>query len=230
MVKKDLRRERELLRVSENRKFILETAESIFARKGYRQTTMDDIAEETQFSKATLYRYFRSKSDIFSEVILNTFQEARSELQKIQKRQNSTETKLREVIRYMLSYYRCKENITHIFFVEPTLMQKIMKIDISDHVALSGKEQTIPKDYVEIVIAIRQTITEIIEEGINSGDFRAVDPHEACTVFSSLLRGYHFQWTTINDDYSVEESAKLLLDYFLIGIRTSKKCEKGERI
>ncbi len=198
MAKQDLRKHRELLRVSENRKFILETAESIFARKGFRQTTVDDIAEETQFSKATLYRYFKSKSDIFSEVILNTFQEARNELRKIQKKQNEAEVKLHAVIRYMLTYYRRKENITRIFFVEPALLQKIMKIDISDHVVPAGKKQSIPEDYMEIVIAMRQTLTEIIREGIDSGDFRPVDPEEACMVFSSLLRGFHFQWTTIN--------------------------------
>lgn len=230
MKKNDLRKERERSRLAENRKFILETAESIFARKGYRQTSVDDIAEETQFSKATLYRYFKSKSDIFSEVIQNTFQEARHELLKIQKKRNSTEAKLKELICYMLSYYRRKENITRIFFVEPQLMQRIMKIDISDHLAPHGKKQSIPEDYMKIVMAMRRTISEIIAEGINSGDFRPVDPDEACDVFSALLRGFHFKWVTIDDDYLVEESAELLLNYFLNGIRNVNIRDKGEKL
>jgi len=230
MKKNDLRIERERSRLAENRKFMLDTAESIFARKGYRQTSVDDIAEETQFSKATLYRYFRSKSDIFSEVIQNTFLEARNELLKIQKKQKNTESKLKELICYMLSYYRRKENIARIFFVEPALMQKIMKIDISDHVTHSEEKQSIPEDYLEIVLAMRQTIAEIIQEGIEAGEFRSTDPQEACVVFSSLLRGFHFQWVTIHNNYSVEESAELLLDYFLNGIRKSEKREKGEQI
>jgi AcrR family transcriptional regulator len=229
MKKKDLRKEREQLRLAENRKFILTTAESIFARKGYRQTSVDDIAEETQFSKATLYRYFQSKSDIFSQVIQNSFREAELELTKIQKKSIGTESKLKELICYLLSYYRRKENITRIFFVEPDLMQKILKIDISDHVVPHGKKQSIPKDYMEIVLAMRRTIAEIIAEGIESGDFRPVDPAEACSVFSSLLRGFHFQWVTIHADYQVEESAELLLDYFLHGIRISSTQDKGDK-
>jgi AcrR family transcriptional regulator len=230
MKKKDLRKEREQQRLAENRKFILEAAESIFASKGYRQTSVDDIAEETQFSKATLYRYFKSKSDIFSQVIQNSFQEARNELLKIKKKQRSTESKLKDVICYLLTYYRRKENIARIFFVEPSLMQKILKIDISDHVSPHGEKQSIPEDYMEIVLAMRQTITEILDEGIKAGDFRQVDPHEASTVFSSLIRGFHFQWTAIHIDYAVEESAELLLDYFLNGMRISSTQDKGDTV
>lgn len=230
MKKKDLRQERKRLRLEENRKFILGTAESIFARKGYRQTSVDDIAEETQFSKATLYRYFRSKSDIFSEVIHSSFQEASNEILKIRKKHKSTESKLKDVVCYLLTYYRRKENIARIFFVEPDLMQKILKIDIVDHVVPHGKKQSIPEDYMEIVLTMRQSIAEILDEGIQSGDFRQVDPQEACTVFSSLLRGFHFQWTSINDDYAVEESAELLLDYFLNGIRKRDLQNKGEKL
>ena len=107
-------------------------------------------------------------------------------------------------------------------------MQKILKIDIGDHISPHGKKQNIPEDYMEIVLAMRQTIAEILDEGIQSGDFRQVDPQAACNVFSALLRGFHFQWTTINDDYEVEESAELLLDYFLNGIRISSTQEKGD--
>ena len=59
----DLRKERERQRREEYKETILHAAESIIVRKGYRATTMDDIAREAQFSKATLYNYFRSKGD-----------------------------------------------------------------------------------------------------------------------------------------------------------------------
>ena len=65
MRKRDLRIERKRHRREENRIFILKAAESIFAKKGYSFTTVDDIAEEAQFSKATIYQYFKSKVDIF---------------------------------------------------------------------------------------------------------------------------------------------------------------------
>jgi len=71
MKKRDLRIERKRHRREENKIFILKAAEFIFAKKGYSFATMDDIAEEAQFSKATIYQYFNSKGEIFFEIILN---------------------------------------------------------------------------------------------------------------------------------------------------------------
>jgi TetR/AcrR family transcriptional regulator len=47
---------------------ILEAAEEVFRRKGYQATTMDEVAEEAEFSKGTLYLYFGSKFALFSEL------------------------------------------------------------------------------------------------------------------------------------------------------------------
>ena len=41
-----------------NRQNILEAAERLFAEKGVRQTTMDDIAKAADYSKSTVYVYF----------------------------------------------------------------------------------------------------------------------------------------------------------------------------
>jgi len=45
--------------------FILERSESIFIRKGYRNTSMDHVARACEISKPTLYRYFDSKYELF---------------------------------------------------------------------------------------------------------------------------------------------------------------------
>ncbi len=59
------RKEREKER---KRAQILEAAEAVFRRKGYQATTMDEVAEEAEFSKGTLYLYFGSKFALFGEL------------------------------------------------------------------------------------------------------------------------------------------------------------------
>ncbi len=44
---------------------ILEAAVSVFSRKGYRDTAVDDIASESQTSKGGVYFYFPNKQAIF---------------------------------------------------------------------------------------------------------------------------------------------------------------------
>jgi AcrR family transcriptional regulator len=69
------------------KKRILEAANAEFARKGYRKTTMSDIAKTLGVSKGAVYQYFSSKEaligavgDSFVEsVIINEFSVSRNE-------------------------------------------------------------------------------------------------------------------------------------------------------
>jgi AcrR family transcriptional regulator len=49
---------------------IITVAEEIFFSKGFTKTTMDDIATELEFTKPALYRYFKSKDDLYFAVVL----------------------------------------------------------------------------------------------------------------------------------------------------------------
>lgn len=51
--------------VQARRAQILEAAEACFSRRGLRDTTMQDIANEAGVSYGVLYRYFPSKGDLF---------------------------------------------------------------------------------------------------------------------------------------------------------------------
>ncbi len=53
---------------SEARARIVEAAKRLFMTKGYRRTTMDDIADSLGVSKGALYLYFRSKIDVLREI------------------------------------------------------------------------------------------------------------------------------------------------------------------
>ena len=57
------------LRKEQHRQEILHTAEQVFARQGFHNTTMETVADECGWSKGTLYLYFNSKEDLFFSVI-----------------------------------------------------------------------------------------------------------------------------------------------------------------
>nr|BFE36100.1 TetR/AcrR family transcriptional regulator [Actinomadura rugatobispora] len=52
---------------------LLEIAACIFARKGYKSTRLQDIADEFGVLKGSLYHYIRSKDDLLFEVIRSVF-------------------------------------------------------------------------------------------------------------------------------------------------------------
>jgi AcrR family transcriptional regulator len=51
------------------KKKILAAGREVMSRKGYRATTMDDIAEYIGVSKTTLYLYFRNKDELVIEIV-----------------------------------------------------------------------------------------------------------------------------------------------------------------
>ncbi|MFM1652943.1 TetR/AcrR family transcriptional regulator [Brevibacillus sp. B_LB10_24] len=54
---------------------ILSTAKRLFEEQGIQQTSINDIARECKISKATFYKYFKSKETIISDILLLTEQE-----------------------------------------------------------------------------------------------------------------------------------------------------------
>jgi AcrR family transcriptional regulator len=48
---------------------IIDAAERVFFSKGYDKATMDDVAKEAEFSKRTVYVYFRSKEQIYFDIM-----------------------------------------------------------------------------------------------------------------------------------------------------------------
>lgn len=49
---------------------IIEAAERVFFSKGYSTSTMDDVAKEAEFSKRTVYVYFKSKEQLYFEIMI----------------------------------------------------------------------------------------------------------------------------------------------------------------
>lgn len=57
-------------RIRFNKTNILETAKKLFLEKGVEQTTVADIAKIADYSKSTIYVYFKSKEDIYHHILL----------------------------------------------------------------------------------------------------------------------------------------------------------------
>src|ERR1700704_6531997 len=48
---------------------ILDAARKVFSKRGFRDTTVDDIAAAAGLAKATVYQYFPSKQEIYLEAL-----------------------------------------------------------------------------------------------------------------------------------------------------------------
>ncbi len=86
------RKEREKL---ERRNAIIVSAEKIFFKEGIENASMEQIAQEAELSKGTLYLYFKSKEELYHIIILRGFIELRKRLREAT--QDETATGLQHV-------------------------------------------------------------------------------------------------------------------------------------
>jgi len=62
------RNRRKELEYQLRREFIVEVAQKLFYKHGYENVTLNQVAKQADYTKATLYTYIRSKEDLYMEV------------------------------------------------------------------------------------------------------------------------------------------------------------------
>jgi TetR/AcrR family transcriptional regulator, regulator of autoinduction and epiphytic fitness len=61
---------------------LLEAALTVFARHGYRKTSMDDVAQAAGVSRQGLYLHFETKEDLFRAAVLHAIHAAHAEVER----------------------------------------------------------------------------------------------------------------------------------------------------
>jgi AcrR family transcriptional regulator len=78
---------------------ILEVATALFARQGYRETNLGQIADELGFRRQAVYHYFRAKDDILYELIADAGEMMTSSARPIFDADRRPDAKLADLVR-----------------------------------------------------------------------------------------------------------------------------------
>jgi len=190
--------------VSEERKNqILEAAITVFARLGFQQTRMDDIAQEVGLSKGALYLYYKSKDAIIAALLKYFF------AQEFQRLQAFIASDRQESIHEQLM------TLTHQLAEAMHWMAKLMPIAFEFY-AIAGRDKEVRHFLKEYYTSYRTELARLIQRGIERSEFRPIDPEAAATTLTALFEGLALlffvdplahQWAE-----QTETSVRLLLD------------------
>ncbi|MEW6553429.1 MAG: TetR/AcrR family transcriptional regulator [Actinomycetota bacterium] len=138
---------------------ILAAARELFFEKGYR-TTMEEIAARAELSKGTLYLYFNSKDELYISVIMEGFRILEERIDGALKGVKGAERRVKAV--YYAFIDHCLENREYFRITQYFLTEDARRNTSGELVATvnrySGK--------------ILERGADIIQEGIDAGDFR----------------------------------------------------------
>lgn len=97
---------------------ILETAQDIFARKGYRDTAMDEIASAAETSKGGLYFHFPNKQTIFTALLNQMAALLLSRVEQAMSNESDLTKKGDAALQTVLHTFGSHPRLTRLFLIE----------------------------------------------------------------------------------------------------------------
>jgi AcrR family transcriptional regulator len=186
----DKRSARERERFRTNREAILHAAEAVVCRKGMSAASMDEVAAEAGFSKATLYRYVRGKGELVFELLIHFMEDLEVRLKSIASGPGDPSAKLLAVLREIILFQAEKENLSRVFVLDASFL-RIMRVVVSEEgKSASQQEQAFLLRLRDARQAVLDVGEDLIREGISAGVFRPLDVNIAVFYLGAVVQGY----------------------------------------
>lgn len=191
--------------IGDKRAAILRAAISVFARCGYFNSKVADIAREAGVADGTVYLYFKSKEEILHSIFDRSVEEALGAARKRVARLSDPREKLRQIAHMHLERLGADRDLAVVFQVELRGSTKFM-------------EEFSAAGFAEYLALIRSTF----EEGQRAGLFRAdLNARVVAKVLFGALDEMATNWILSKRRYKLAPMADQVLDIFLNGVRAT---------
>jgi AcrR family transcriptional regulator len=150
---------------------ILTGALEVFKSKGLDGATMDEIAQKSDFGKATLYYYFHSKEEVFAAILEDGWKKLWASLELVIAGNDSPRQTFINVLLKIAENARNRPGLYEFLFNAPKV--------------ITFEEQPW-KRYQERMYG---TIQVLLEDGIKSGEFPNINPQLLFKAMGGLFMG-----------------------------------------
>ncbi|MQA81835.1 MAG: TetR family transcriptional regulator [Streptosporangiales bacterium] len=180
---------------------LLDAATKLFSEHGYERTTVRMIANEMGVQSGSLYSHIKSKEEVLRRIVIACAESLMVRVEDARDRSETPEERLRAMCRAHMRVQQEEKAAVTIYFDE------WHKLD----------EES--REYiVELRRRYEQELAEVVEEGIERGDFGPVDVRGAVLVILSALN-WAYTWYRPDGRLSPEEIADLFVDVIVEGLR-----------
>ncbi|MGH9366605.1 MAG: TetR/AcrR family transcriptional regulator [Thermoanaerobaculia bacterium] len=185
------------VKTDEKQEEILEAASRVFAAKDFHEVLIDEIAEVGGIGKGTVYRYFRTKEDLYFATILRGLDRLDGALSAALPKEASPARRLGRIAREIISF----------FWHQRSLLMLLYR----DERNLRARRRGLRERHDRLV----RLVQEAIVEGIERREFRGVDPYTAAEMFLGMIRGINI---FRRDEDTVEGLVSEIVGVFTRGV------------
>ena len=184
------------------REEILKAAQRLFAHFGLKKITTDDIAREARVSKATIYKLYKNKAEIFDEVVRVESEQLLSLIQAAVDAETTCVGKFR----------------AHLL----TKMSKVRELINFYHVTQEGNNEFWPhiaEARRSFMTAEKALVTGILEQGNKSGELDVTNMELVAHMIVVSLRSQEYEWAIEGLQTPLDRYVDFMLEVMLNGIR-----------
>jgi len=185
------------------RREIADKAMPVFAKEGFHDANLSKIAELCGFGRTTIYKYFKSKDDIFAYVLEGIFERLDAEAATILGGDSSDAVaKLSALMGSMVRDSRDDRN------------RMLILIDLI--LRLRREEISVASGVRERLATLEAYFERVLAAGMASGELRQCDPAALAAAIFSLVESFVLQYA-LSDTFSYAEAMKAA-DHLLRGL------------
>jgi TetR/AcrR family transcriptional repressor of mexJK operon len=175
---------------------ILQAARRRFAAYSYSKVTMDEIAEDIGMAKASLYYYFPTKEAIFRSVVQHEQEEFLARAKEVFAHNGSADNKMIEYVQLRL---KLTERLSNLSQIHQQAWHEVKPIF-----------NELFKTFVQHEL---HYVTQILQEGRKSGEFRLEEPKKIASMILHVLQGLHLRFFRGYDQQAIDESDHELFEH-----------------
>ena len=167
---------RKIAERDQRKKIILDGALKSFSANGIDGMTMDNIAAESDFGKATIYYYFPSKEDIICSLMETGWKDLWESVEEMVIENISAKKKFIKILNQMADIVFQNKILYEFLFTAP-------------------RNINLPKDKESWKIFQKRTyatLQSIVDEGVEKGDFKDIKPELFMKAVGGIFHGIVF--------------------------------------
>lgn len=190
------------IKMSNTKKMLIEVARGLFAEKGKKEVTMNDIAEASKKGRRTLYTYFNNKEDIYKAVIDKELEQVLDRLKVVSTEKVEPDVMLTNHILTHLDAIR--DVVTRNGSLRADFFHDIYEV-----------ERTRRKIDVQEIALIRS----ILNNGIDKGVFKRMDLELSSIIIFYSIKGMEVPYIRQNISSEFERNKNSIVEFVFQGIK-----------
>ncbi|MBV5284407.1 MAG: TetR/AcrR family transcriptional regulator [Paludibacter sp.] len=190
------------IKMSNTKKMLIEVARGLFAEKGKKEVTMNDIAEASKKGRRTLYTYFNNKEDIYKAVIDKELEQVLERLKVVSTEKVEPDVMLTNHILTHLD--AIKDVVTRNGSLRADFFHDIYEV-----------ERTRRKIDVQEISLIRS----ILSNGIEKAVFKRMDLDLSSIIIFYSIKGMEVPYIRQNISSEFERNKNSIVEFVFQGIK-----------